>query len=34
MHYAIHGKTAAEMINDRVDAANKPFFVQGAAGNA
>ncbi len=33
MHYAIHGKTAAEMINDRVDA-NKPFFVQGAAGNA
>ena len=25
MHYAIHGKTAAEMINDRVDA-NKPFL--------
>lgn len=25
MHYAIHGKTAAEIINDRVDA-NKPFL--------
>ena len=25
MHYAVHGKTAAEMINERVDA-NKPFL--------
>ena len=25
IHYAIHGKTAAEMINERVDA-DKPFL--------